>query len=166
MSSKVKCSKIKKEDDMKVEKSVEIAASPEKIWPFLIDPQKIVMWFDTFKKVEYTSDRHSGVGTTYYIEEKVPGPLRKINFKAINWDENKQLTFSMTSGVGVKSYEIRWEIKADHSGTKFYFMEDVGMPFGFIGSIMGALGQKTAEKMVEGMLLKLKELSESQDSGA
>ncbi|MCK5096780.1 MAG: SRPBCC family protein, partial [Desulfobacteraceae bacterium] len=60
---------------MKVEKSIEISAAPEKIWPFLVDPAKIVMWFDTYKKCEYTSEKHSGVGTTYYIEEKVPGPL-------------------------------------------------------------------------------------------
>ena len=56
---------------MQVEKSIEISATPERIWPLLIDPEKIVMWFDTFKKCEYLSDKHSGVGTTYYVEENV-----------------------------------------------------------------------------------------------
>lgn len=146
---------------MKVEKSVKISASPDKIWPYLTEPQKMMMWFETFKKVEFLSEKYSGLGTTYYIEEKVPGPLRKINFEAVNWDENKRLTLRMTSGVGVKSYEISWELKADQSDTIFYFTEDVGMPFGIIGSIMGILGQKTADKMVEGMLLNLKKISES-----
>lgn len=146
---------------MKVEKSVNISASPDKIWPYLTEPQKMKMWFDTFKKVEFLNKKHSGLGTTYYIEEKVPGPLRKINFEAVNWDENKRLTLRMTSGVGVKSYEINWELKAEQSDTIFYFTEDVGMPFGIIGSIMGILGQKTADKMVEGMLLNLKKISES-----
>ena len=146
---------------MKVEKSVKISASPDKIWPYLTEPQKMKMWFDTFKKVEFLNKKHSGLGTTYYIEEKVPGPLRKINFEAVNWDENKRLTLRMMSGVGVKSYVINWEIKVDQSGTTFYFAEDIVMPFGIIGSIMGALGQKTADKMVEEMLMKLKKLSES-----
>ncbi len=94
---------------MKVEKSIEITAAPEKIWPFLVDPAKIVLWFDTFKKCEFLSDKHSGVGTNYYVEEKVPGPLRKINFETIDWDVNKKLTLKMTSGKNVNSYEIRWD---------------------------------------------------------
>jgi carbon monoxide dehydrogenase subunit G len=145
---------------MKVEKSIEISAAPEKIWPFLIDPTKIVMWFDTFKKCECTSEKHSGVGTTYYVEEKVPGPLRKINFETIIWDENESLTIKMTSGKNVKSYEIRWDLKITQSGTIFHFVEDIGMPFGIIGKFLGVMGQQTADKMVEGMLSKLKNLSE------
>ena len=147
---------------MRVEKSIKISASPKSIWPFLINPEKIAEWFDTFKTCQYAGKKHSGLGTTYYVEEKVPGPLRKINFEAINWDENKKLTLRMTSGVNVKSYDIQWELKADPAGTEFTFMEDVGMPFGVIGKVMGALGQKTAEKMVGGMLIKLKTISEPQ----
>ena len=36
------------------------------------------------------------------------------------------------------------------------------MPFGVIGKVLGVLGQSTADKMVEGMLMKLKNLSEEQ----
>ncbi len=67
----------------------------------------------------------------------------------------------MTSGKNVNSYEIRWNLKATQSGTTFHFVEEVGMPFGVIGKILGVLGQGTADKMVEGMLMKLKNLSES-----
>ncbi len=34
------------------------------------------------------------------------------------------------------------------------------MPFGIVGKVLGAMGQRTADKMVEGMLIKLKNLSE------
>jgi len=119
------------------------------------------MWFDTFKKCEYTSGKHSGVGTTYYVEEKVPGPLRKINFEVIIWDENERLTLKMTSGKNVNTYEIRWDLKSTQSGTIFHFVENIGMPFGIIGKILGVIGQRTADKMVEGMLIKLKNLSEA-----
>jgi len=36
------------------------------------------------------------------------------------------------------------------------------MPFGLIGKILGVLGQNTADKMVEEMLIKLKSLSENE----
>ncbi len=147
---------------MKVEKSIEISVAPERIWPFLVDPAKIVIWFDSFKKCEYVNEKHAGVGTAYYVEEKVPGPLRKINFEAITWNENESLTLEMTSGKNVNSYEIRWNLKANQSGTTFHFVEEIGMPFGVIGKLLGVLGQNTADKMVESMLIKLKNLSEEQ----
>lgn len=146
---------------MRVDKSIEISAAPEKIWPFLVDPAKIVMWFDTFKRCEYAGEKRSGVGTTYYVEEKVPGPLRKINFEVIIWDENERLTLKMTSGKNVNTYEIRWNLKSAQSGTTFHFVEDIGMPFGIIGKILGAIGQRTADEMVESMLVKLKNISEA-----
>jgi carbon monoxide dehydrogenase subunit G len=145
---------------MKVKKSIEISAPPGKIWPFLVDPAKILMWFDSFKKCEFIGDKHSGPGTAYYVEEKVPGLLRKIDFVVKNWDENENLTLEMTSGKNVNSYEIRWNLKATNNGTVFHFVEEVGMPFGVVGKILGVLGQSTADKMVEGMLKKLKNLSE------
>lgn len=146
---------------MKVEKSIKISAPPEKIWPFLVDPEKILMWFDSFKKCEYSDDKHSGVGTAYYVEEKVPGPLRKINFEVKYWNENENLVLEMTSGKNVNSYKIRWNLKGTQSGTTFHFVEEIGMPFGVIGKILGVLGQGTADKMVENMLVKLKNLSEA-----
>ncbi|MFP4453951.1 MAG: SRPBCC family protein, partial [Desulfobacterales bacterium] len=91
---------------MKVERSIEISANPQAIWPFLTDPEKIVLWFDTFQKYEYTGETLNGLGTTYYVEEKVPGPLRKVNFEAVTWDEHERLTLRMTSGKNVSSYEI------------------------------------------------------------
>jgi uncharacterized protein YndB with AHSA1/START domain len=146
---------------MKVEKSIDISAAPEKIWPFLVDAEKIPLWFDSFKTCECTSGKPAGVGTTYYVEEKVPGPRRKINFEATAWIENEQLALNMTSGENVSSYEIKWQLKEEPSGTTFRFVEDVGMPFGVIGKVLGALGQGTADKMVDGMLVKLKTLSEA-----
>jgi carbon monoxide dehydrogenase subunit G len=145
---------------MKVEKSIEILATPEKIWPFLVEPEKILMWFDSFKKCEYANDKHSGVGTAYYVEEKVPGPLRKIDFEVKNWNKNENMKLEMTSGKNVNSYEIFWNLKGTQSGTTFHFVEEIGMPFGVIGKLLGVLGQGTADKMVEGMLIKLKNLSE------
>ena len=145
---------------MKVEKTIEISSTPEKIWPFLVEPGKIMMWFDSFKKCEYAGERHFGVGTAYYVEEKVPGPLRQIHFEVTIWKENENLTLKMKTGKNVNSYEIRCDLQTTESGTLFHFVEEVGMPFGVIGKILGVLGQKTADRMVEGMLIKLKLLSE------
>ena len=146
---------------MRVERSIEIAAPPEKIWPFLVEPEKILKWCITFKKFEYTSEQRSGVGTPFYIEEKAAGPLMKLNFTVTEWVENEKLAFSMTSGTGVKGYEQRWTVEATPSGSRFTFMEEVELPFGILGKLIGLVGQNTSKATVGKMLVILKSLAEA-----
>jgi len=147
---------------MKVQRSIEIAAPPEKIWHFLVEPEKILQWCITFEKFEYTGEQRSGVGTPFYIEEKAgPMPLMKLNFAATEWEENKRLAFSMTSGTGVKGYEQRWTVEAIPSGSRFTFAEEVELPYGIIGKVIGLVGQCSSGATVKKMLAKLKSLAEA-----
>jgi uncharacterized protein YndB with AHSA1/START domain len=146
---------------MKVHKSIEIAATPEKIWPFLVEPEKILKWCITFIKFEYTSKQRSGVGTTFYLEEKAGGPLMKLNFRITEWVENERVAFSMTSGNFVKGYEQSWTVESTPSGSRFTFMEKVKLPYGIIGKIMGLAVQRGSEATVGKMLPKLKSLAET-----
>jgi uncharacterized protein YndB with AHSA1/START domain len=146
---------------MKVHKSIEIAESPEKIWPFLVEPDKILKWCITFKKFEYTSEQQSGLGGTFYLEEKAGGPLMKLNFRITEWIKNKRIAFSMTSGNFVKGYNQSWTIETTPSGSRFTFMEEVSLPYGIIGKIMGSIAQHGSEATVGKMLPKLKSLAET-----
>ena len=146
---------------MKAQKSIDIAAPPEKIWPYMIEPEKILKWCITFQKFEYTGEQRSGVGTTFYVEEKAGGPLMKINFKVTQWIENEKITFSMTSGTFVKGYNQSWTIKATPPGSIFTFMEEVTMPYGIIGKLIGKFGEGGSQATVEKMLATLKSLAEA-----
>ena len=146
---------------MKVNKSIDIVAPPEKVWPFLVEPDNILKWCITFKKFEYTTEQRSGVGTPLYVEEKAGGPLMKLNFTVTEWVENEKLAFKMTSGTSVKSYEQRWVLKPTASGSTFTFMEEVELPFGVIGKLIGSVTQRISEGHVKQMLTELKSLAEA-----
>ena len=146
---------------MKVQKSIEISAPPDKIWPFLIEPEKILKWCITFQKFEYTGEQRNGVGTTFYLEEKAGGPLMKLNFCITEWAENEKVAFSMISGTFVKGYEQSWTVEATTSGSRFTFKEEIKMPYGIIGKIMGLFAQRGSEATVGKMLPKLKSLAEA-----
>ncbi len=147
---------------MRVESSIEIAAPPEKVWPFLIEPENILKWCITFRKFEYTGEQRSGVDTPLYIEEKVsPMPLMKLYFKITEWVENEKLAFCLTSGNLTKGYDQSWTVEAIPSGSSFTFNEDFKMPFGFIGKLMGVVGRSSSEAHVREMLSKLKGLVEA-----
>lgn len=146
---------------MKIQKAIVINAPPEKIWPYFVEPEKVLQWYSTFRKFEYTSDQHSGVGTPVYIEEQAIGPLMKMHFEATEWEENKKLALRMVSGSGVKSYNQVWLLEIIPSGSRFTFMEEIELPMGIIGKLIGLIAQNMSETTVNKIQLKLKALVEA-----
>ena len=146
---------------MKVQRSIDIAASPEKIWPFLIEPEKIVKWFNLLQKFEYTGDKRGETGTTFYYEEKSGGQLMKLNYKVTEWIANRKLAFRVTSG-SLKKDDQEWSIEATPTGSKFTMFEDLEMPMGVLGKIIGAtFGGSMIGKNMEKILTNLKRLAEA-----
>jgi uncharacterized protein YndB with AHSA1/START domain len=146
---------------MKVQRSVEIKSPPEKVWPWLIEPDKIRKWFTLLRKFEYTSEQRGGVGTTFYYEEKSGGQLLKMNYKVIEWEENRKIAFGVMSGSLKKDDQV-WSIDSTPTGSRFTMFEDLDMPMGIIGKFIGALfGQMMIGKNMEKILGNLKNLAES-----
>jgi uncharacterized protein YndB with AHSA1/START domain len=149
---------------MKIEKSIEIAAPPERIWPFFIDPEKVLQWSITFRKFQYTGEQRRGVGTPLYIEEKAVGPVMKMDFEITEWVENERIRLKMITGAPLKSYEQLWTLSTTTSGSEFTFFEEIVFPLGVVGKLIGLVGQGSSYKFVTEMQSKLKSLVEAQSS--
>jgi uncharacterized protein YndB with AHSA1/START domain len=146
---------------VKVQRSIDIAAAPEKVWPFLVEPEKILKWFNLLRKFEYTGEKRSGVGTTFYYEEKSSGQLMKMNYKVTEWVVNKKIAFGVTSGSLKKDDQV-WSLEATPKGSRFTMFEDLEMPMGIFGKIIGALfGEKMIGKNIEKIIANLKGLAEA-----
>jgi len=146
---------------MRVMRSVDIAAPPEKIWPLLVEPENVLKWCITFRKFEYPSEQRSGVGTHLYVEEKVsPMPLMKLNFTVTEWRENEKIAFKMTSGTRSRGYDQSWTIDTNPTGSRFTFVENFVLPLGVIGKLINPLAERSSGATVERMLVILKSLAE------
>jgi hypothetical protein len=146
---------------MKIHSTIEIAAVAEKIWPFLVEPEKIIKWGITLKKIRYTGEQHSGLNTTFYFEERALGRLMKLNFIVTEWIENRKVAFKMTSGNLVKGYSQTYTIEKAQSGCRFTCLEDVKMPFGILGRFAGLFRRSVSEAHLRHMLVTLKGLAEA-----
>lgn len=146
---------------MHVQKSIEIQAPPEQIWPYLVEPAKVMHWCITFKQFAYTTDQQSGVGTPVYIEELAGGSLSRMNFEATEWRSNEKVVLRMTSGASYPSYVQHWSIEPTSSGSRFTFMEDIVLPYGFLGRLMGVFAERMSAATVDKMLVKLKAACEA-----
>ncbi len=145
---------------MKIQKAIEINAPPEKIWPFFVEPEKVLQWCITFKKFEYSGSQQSGKGTPLYIEEEAGGRLSKMRFEVIEWKENEKLAIRMVSGGTYKSYDQCFSVEPTPSGCKVSFMEEIVLPYGVIGKLIGAIAQGMSNANVDKMFAKLKVLAE------
>jgi len=146
---------------VEVQGSISIGAPPEKVWPFLVEPERILKWYTLLRKFEYTSEQHAGVGATVYMEEEAGVSLR-VSYVVTEWVENEKLAFRMTSGNFVKGYEQTWTLERIPTGSRFTLAEDVTMPYGPIGRVLGAFSRSSSERHIEEILAKLKALVEAE----
>lgn len=74
---------------------VEIAASPEQVFNIFEDENAWPKWFDDIVKVEWTSPKPYGVGTTRI------GTLKRmtVHEKFIAWDPGRRFAFCLTAAT-------------------------------------------------------------------
>jgi uncharacterized protein YndB with AHSA1/START domain len=145
---------------MKIERSIEISAPPERIWPYFVEPENILQWSITFREFRFTGEPQYGLGAPVYIEEKASGPLMKMNFEITEWAENERIRLKMISGAPLKSYEQLWTLQPTDTGTVFTFFEEIVFPLGILGKLIGFVGKGSSYKYVTEMQSILKSLVE------
>ena len=146
---------------MFVSMSVEIEAPPEEVWPFLVEPEKAKQWFTALKIFEWTSEKHEGVGSTFYWKEEANNRIYNLNFETTEWVENRVFGYRMTSGDFFKSYDERWEIDPTPNGSRFTFNDHIEFPYGPFGKVIGWFAAKGAKETGAEVLSNLKRLAEA-----
>jgi uncharacterized protein YndB with AHSA1/START domain len=145
---------------MRIQKSIEIRAVAEKIWPLLSEPANIAKWCSPAKKMRRTNEQRTGLGTTFYFEERAVGRLMKLNFIVTEWFENRSVAYKMTSGNLVKGYEQRYTLETTKTGIRVTCLEKVKLPFGILGKCFELFRRPFSAGHLVRMLAELKVMSE------
>ncbi len=149
------------DETMRVQGTIEINAPPEKIWPYLIEPEKTKQWFTNIEEFKYQDNKPKGIGTTFFWKEHSGNRIFNLNFETTEWKENSVFGFKMTSGDFFKSYTERWVIKSTSSGSEFSFNDHIEFPWGPLGKIIGAFAKKRSAEDGNKILANLKKLVEN-----
>lgn len=144
---------------MKVEKSIEIAASPEKLWPLLSKKESLLKWHPNAQEFDFIGDQHSGVGAKFFMVGKTDGRLMRSICEITEWQENKKFTFREIWGM-TKKFETEFTIEPIKTGSRLTIFWDTVMPYWIIGQIMLWMMSKQWMKMSEEMLVNIKKLAE------
>jgi uncharacterized membrane protein len=143
----------------RIEQSIEINASAEKIWP-IIRWDRIPQWMDIIKKVEYTSKDKDAVGSTAHWIGEAGEVKSEWDTETTEWETCKRgawrTTMGTFTGVGAMT------LSPTKTGTKTTFMMDYDLPYSILGKIIDKLRvQRAIEKGTTRALEKLKKITET-----
>jgi len=146
---------------VRIEKSIEIKASPEKVWEMLAF-DRMLEWMEhkgEVKSMEYTSEVRTSkdkyrVGASAHIIDK----RGEHDVEITESLENEKMTYR--SKPPYYTYTATYILKPVEGGTKLTWISDVEMPWGVLGKTLGRLARSTSEKLLEKSLEKMKSILE------
>lgn len=112
--------------------STSIAAPPERVWEDVRDLGSHVAWMADAEAILFTSERTSGVGTTFDCRTRI-GPFRTTDrMEVTEWDEGRAIG---VRHVGLVTGRGRFTLERDGAGTRFTWDERLDMPWWLGGPV-------------------------------
>ena len=144
----------------RIEKSIEIQASPEKVWEMLA-LDRLPEWNEEYGDVKYTSEVRNPedkyrVGASSHTNIKGAGA---IDFEITESLENERMTFRML-GKRANNTVVTYVLESVDEATKFAYVMTFKLPWGILGTFLNRLGKGMLEKEGEKSLEKLKSILE------
>jgi uncharacterized membrane protein len=142
----------------RVEKSIEINAPRDKVFS-LINWDSVPEYYDSIKKVEWTSEPKMKVGATVHVLSEIAGSKSEWNAEITEYKENEKVSWRTTSGNMTIIYNATLDpVKA---GTKLTTSFDYEPPYSILGKLIDKLRvHKALEKESEQALQKMKDIAE------
>ena len=141
----------------RIERSIEIKASPEKVWPLLLW-DRCTEYNPTIKSVKLTSEKR-GVGQTAHVVGAGDGQKFEYDIEVTEHVENEKCAWRTTSGdwTAVGSNIL----KPTEAGTELTMIIDYQLPYSFLGKIIDRFSvRKSIERSIETALENLKSIVE------
>ena len=138
--------------------STVIDAPPDQVWDEVRHIERHVDWMADAVAIRFTSDRRSGVGTTFDCETKV-GPIRLTDrMEVTEWLDAKVMG---VRHVGLVTGTGRFTLtKAKGGRTRFSWQERLRFPWWMGGPVGGVAGGRVMRRIWKRNLAVLKDLVE------
>jgi carbon monoxide dehydrogenase subunit G len=112
--------------------SIDIPAPPDRVWEDVRDLSSHVEWMADAEAITFTSERTSGIGTTFDCETRV-GPLHTTDqMEVVEWDEGRTIG---VRHVGLVTGTGRFTLEPAAGGTRFSWDERLRVPWWLGGSL-------------------------------
>jgi carbon monoxide dehydrogenase subunit G len=144
---------------VKVERTVEIDAPPERVYDVVMDPARLVEWVTIHHHLEDAPDGRLRKGSKMTQCLKLAGKKFNVRWTVV---ENDPCVRVVWEGRGPVASHARvvYELEGNGDGTRFSYLNEYDLPGGALGRIAGRAVSRVTQKELDGSLQRLKLLVE------
>lgn len=144
---------------MKVKRSVEIAAPPERVYDLVMDPRRLEDWVTIHHRLESAPPGQLEKGSEVTQQLKLAGRKFKVRWTVVQNDPCKRVVWEGKGPVFSRARVI-YGFKSDGDGTRFSYTNEYDLPGGALGRLAGRTVTRVTAKEVDGSLARLQSLLE------
>jgi carbon monoxide dehydrogenase subunit G len=144
---------------VKVERSIEIAASPEAIYEVVMDPARLGDWVTVHDELVHAPNGVLEEGDELAQKLKVAGQAFKVTWTVAKAHHPRDVEWEGEGPLGTKA-RVSYDLEPRGEGTCFNYINEYDFPGGPLGKIGAKAFERTAGKEADRTLDKLKGLLE------
>jgi carbon monoxide dehydrogenase subunit G len=144
---------------VKVERTVEIDAPPERVYDVVMDPARLEEWVTIHHHLEDAPNGRLRKGSKMTQCLKLAGKKFNVRWTVV---ENDPCVRVVWEGRGPVASHARvvYELEENSDGTRFRYLNEYDLPGGALGRIAGRAVSRVTQKELDGSLQRLKLLVE------
>lgn len=140
---------------MRVAGQIDISASPEQVWEFITDPERVLHFMAGITRWEVCGDDPTGVGARYRMLMRVGSAEVGGTVEVVEYDEPRDMAWNSVTGVDQRG---RWRVRERAAGrTHVEFRLSYGVAgAGILGYVSERLSAPTVQGNIRRSLQQLK----------
>jgi carbon monoxide dehydrogenase subunit G len=144
---------------MKVERTIELDAPPQKVYEVIMDPSRLEEWVSIHHRLERSPSGPLEKGSEVTQWLKLAGQKFKVRWTVVENDPCKRVVWE-GKGPITSHARVVYGFEPDGEGTKFSYTNEYDLPGGPLGRMAGNTVKRVTGKAVDGSLQNLKSLVE------
>ncbi len=145
----------------KLEREIEIAASPERVYDVVADPSCLADWVTIQEELEERPEGGLEAGSQLRQRMKVAGRRFHLSWTVIEADRPSRIVWEGKGPMGSRAKAI-YELSSNgDGGTRFSYLNDFALPGGPAGRLAGRAVVAASGREADRTLRRLKKLVES-----
>jgi carbon monoxide dehydrogenase subunit G len=144
---------------VKVERNIEIAAPPERVYDVVMDPARLEDWVTIHHHLEDAPNGPLKQGSKLTQCLKLAGKKFKVRWTVVENDPCRRVVWEGRGPARSRAH-IEYGFSTENGGTGFSYVNQYDLPGGALGRIAGRTVARVTQKELEGSLQRLKSLVE------
>jgi carbon monoxide dehydrogenase subunit G len=144
---------------VRVERTREIAAPPERIYEVVMDPRRLKEWVTIHHDLIEAPEGELEEGSELVQALKLAGRKFRVRWTVVEDDCPRRVVWEGRGPIHSRA-RVVYEFEPNRDGTRFSYTNEYELPGGPLGRIAGHTVRRVTAKELDGSLERLKQLLE------